>query len=166
MSKRRKIAAARSTAWFVIKIWKKKLRKKFSIGDPTVQIIIFPSQRLHWHPRNGFWRNFFRDITFELKSLKRAVGLWIQRSEFKSRWDLFFSGYLNKISQIFHNLWNHNYFLKNLSSKYLTTIIVSFLLQTLEQRLCVWLNLVFSWTVSDIKIWMVSDCHNLSGSYL
>ena len=54
MSSRPKIAVEPATERFVIKIWEKKLQKKFLIADPTVQIIDFPSKTLHYHPRNGF----------------------------------------------------------------------------------------------------------------
>ena len=39
----------------------------------TVQKLLFPSKTLHWHPRNGFWRNFSNGNCFELKSPQHAV---------------------------------------------------------------------------------------------
>ena len=48
----------------------------------TVQKFLFPSKTLHWHPRNGFWRNFWNDNYFELKSTQHAVFRTGCRSQF------------------------------------------------------------------------------------
>ena len=45
----------------------------FYVVASTVQKFLFPSKTVHWHPRNGFWKNFSNDNCFELKSPQHAV---------------------------------------------------------------------------------------------
>ena len=41
--------------------------------DSTADYFFLPLQELHRHPRNGFWRNFWQDNCFELKSPQHSV---------------------------------------------------------------------------------------------
>ena len=54
--------------------------------DSTVQIILFPSKTLYWHPRNVFRMNFGQAKYFELKSSQHSVSWRVVHAYIALNW--------------------------------------------------------------------------------
>ena len=69
--------------------------------DSTGQKICFAFQAFHWHPRIGFWRNFWNSIYFELKSPQHAV--YVNKEKFI--WIFLFNFFSRRPSFKYYSPW-------------------------------------------------------------